>query len=95
MRPGGSFCEPLRPDITCMPHRPSSPLLVPGWSCHRAESDVTSRLKPREGLVLYYPGAGTDYGLQHFALNLDLAVVVYVDYLIKPAQIRSMLPVKR
>ncbi len=77
-----------------MPHDPSSPLLrrSPDGHAIGAESDVTSRLKPREGLVLYYPGAGTDYGpLQHFALNLDLAVVVYVDYLIKPAQIRSML----
>lgn len=42
--------------------------------------------------MLYYPGAGTDYGpLQHFALNLDLAVAVYVDYLIKPDMIRAML----
>ena len=55
-------------------------------------SDVLSRLKPRDGLVLYYPGAGTDYGpLQHFALNLDLAVAVYVDYLASPSTIREML----
>ena len=54
--------------------------------------DTISRLKPREGLVLYYPGAGMDYGpLQHFALNLDLAVAVYVDYLIRPEMIRDML----
>lgn len=67
------------------PRLPASRSIAPG-------SDVTSRLKPRDGLVLYYPGAGTDYGpLQHFALNLDLAVAVYVDYLIKPSMIRDML----
>ena len=43
-----------------------------------------SRLRPRAAQVLYYPGAGTDYGqIQHFALNLYLAVVVYLDYLIR------------
>ncbi|MEN9905165.1 MAG: hypothetical protein RLZZ555_1730 [Pseudomonadota bacterium] len=42
--------------------------------------------------MLYYPGAGMDYGpLQYFALNHDLAVAVYVDYLVKPEWIRSML----
>lgn len=55
-------------------------------------TDIAPHLKQREGLVLYYPGAGTDYGpLQHFALNMDLAVAVYVDYLIKPDMIHDML----
>lgn len=55
-------------------------------------ADFAPYLKPREGLVLYYPGAGTDFGpLQHFALNMDLAVAVYVDYLIKPDMIQDIL----
>jgi hypothetical protein len=74
-----------------MPHDDSLPRLS---SCLSGspESDVLSCLKPRDGLVLFYPGAGTDYGpLQHFALNLDLAVAVYVDYLARPSMIRDML----
>jgi hypothetical protein len=77
-----------------MPYDRFSQLLPPHpvRRCDWSESDVLSRLKPREGLVLYYPGASTDYGpLQHLALNLDLAVAVYVDYLIKPDMIRTML----
>lgn len=77
-----------------MPHDRSFPLqhCLPARSSIAPGSDVNSRLKPREGLVLYYPGAGMDYGpLQHFALNLDLAVAVYVDYLIRPEMIRDML----
>jgi hypothetical protein len=57
-----------------------------------SDTDFMERLKPRDGLVLYYPGAGTDYGpLQHFAQELDLAVAVYVDYLITPNLIHQML----
>ncbi len=77
-----------------MPHDRSFPLLpiLPARRSSAPGADLLSRLKPRDGLVLYYPGAGTDYGpLQHFALNLDLAVAVYVDYLIKPSMIRDML----
>lgn len=77
-----------------MPHDRSSTLLPrPPVRCTGTHaSDVLSSLKPRDGLVLYYPGAGTDYGpLQHFALQLDLAVAVYVDYLSTPEQIRTML----
>ena len=77
-----------------MPHDHSSPLPPRFSACHSRgpQNDVTSCLKPRVGLVLYYPGAGTDYGpLQHFALNLDLAVAVYVDYLVEPEMVRTML----
>ncbi len=77
-----------------MPQDCSSPLSShsPVHPTGKQGTDVITRLKPREGQVLYYPGAGTDYGpLQHFALNMDLAVAVYVDYLIKPEMIRDML----
>lgn len=77
-----------------MPHDRFSQLLPPPpvRRCDRSERDVLSRLKPREGLVLYYPGAATDYGpLQYFAQHLDLAVAVYVDYLMKPDMIWTML----
>lgn len=77
-----------------MPHDRSFPLQPrpPVRRTGTPGSDVLSRLKPRDGLVLYYPGSGTDYGpLQHFALQLDLAVAVYVDYLSTPEQIRTML----
>ena len=54
--------------------------------------DMAAHLQPREGVVLYYPGAGTDYGpMQYFARHLDLAAVVYVDYLARPDWIVSML----
>ena len=47
-----------------MPHDRSFPLQprLPARFSIPPGSDVTSRLKPRDGLVLYYPGAGTDYG---------------------------------
>lgn len=77
-----------------MPHDCSIPTLppLPERRTGHAIADVTARLKPREGLVLYYPGAGMDYGpLQYFALNHDLAVAIYVDYLATPRQIHKML----
>lgn len=74
-----------------MPHH-SSPLPSHGPLRQAGQPGTVARLKPRQGLVLYYPGAGMDYGpLQHFALNLDLAVAVYVDCLGKPDMIRDML----
>lgn len=65
---------------------------IPACRTGVSKPDTLAALKPHNGLVLYYPGAGTDYGpLQHFALHFDLAVAVYIDYLIESESIEDMI----
>lgn len=74
---------------------------LPVFMCGIRDTDVpastalqlSSRLVPEgDGEVLYYPGCGSDYGpLVHFAQTTKLKAVVYVDYLLKVADIKAML----
>ena len=47
---------------------------------------------PQDGMVLYYPGCGSDYGpLLHFSQTEHVSTAVYVDYLMTRTQIIEML----
>lgn len=56
------------------------------------QREIHPMFGPQDGMVLYYPGCGSDYGpLLHFSQTEHVSTAVYVDYLITRTQIVDML----
>ncbi len=66
-------------------HRPSE-------MTHQRKRKIHPMLEPQDGMVLYYPGCGSDYGpLLHFSQTEQVSIAVYVDYLMTRSRIVDML----
>ena len=54
--------------------------------------EIRPMFEPQDGMVLFYPGCGTDYGpLLHFSQTERVSTAVYVDYLMTRGHIVELL----